>query len=283
MLTVDGFESAFRSADKKRFHYNKPKDERVLVITDLSGDELSNYVEAAQELMAPTAATEWDVHGIDSWSGVEGVVKMIEESEADIICTYRNMRSDAWRWSYSLGVYLNAMNRITKRPVMVTPNPHFDPTLAWRKCQSDSIMVATDHLTGDDVLTNWGLTFTRPSGTLHLTHLEHAQAFERFIGAVAKTPDIDTDVARSTLLSQLLKEPKDYIASVADVMAELKMDIRVEEHVMFGKGVPEYRQAIVDLEVDVAIFPALEEERVGLNGIAYSLAVELTNIPVVMV
>ena len=39
----------------------------------------------------------------------------------------------------------------------------------------------------------------------------------------------------------------------------------------------------VALHVDVLVFPSLEEDRLALHGIAYSLAVELVTTPLLMI
>ncbi len=288
MLNVDEFESVFRAADKKQFAYAPPDVSQVLVVADLEGEALDEYVRASQALLEPVtaAASEpptWDVKGAGSWSGVEGVLRLVEEGSYDAVVTYRNLNSDAWQWAYSLGIYLNALTRGTQLPVFVTPNPRAYPSMEWRHNRTDSVMAINDSLVGDDLLVSWAARATRAGGKLHLTHMEHDEIFERYITAISKIPEIDTETARETLLQQLLREPREWIATASAALADAGEDLTVVEHVLRGHRVADYRAIIEAHEVDLVVFPTLEEDRIALHGVAYSLAVELVQTPLLMV
>lgn len=284
MPNVDEFESLFRSAAKKTFTLKLPAVNRVLVLSDLEPGAHDRYVAALRELLYPLGdGLEWISHAGTERRTVENVLKLVLDEKPDLICTYRNLYSNAWQWNYSLGVHLNVLSRGTTLPVLVTPSPHGDPENAWKRRRADSIMVATDHLTGDDALVNWGLKLTRSTGTLHLLHVEPDEIFARYIDAISKIPDLDTDVARETIQTQLLAEPSDYIESCKQVLADSGSDIQVDGLVVTGHRVSEYRVLLSSHAVDILVFPTLEEDRIALHGVAYSLAVELVKIPVLMV
>jgi nucleotide-binding universal stress UspA family protein len=288
MLNVDEFESVFRAADKKKFVYDPPAVARILVVADLEGEDLDEYVKASRALLEPVTAAaerapEWDVKGAGTWEGVEGVLRLVEDGDHDAVVTCRNLNSDAWQWAYSLGIYLNALTRGTQLPVFVTPNPRAYPSMAWRHNRTDSVMAINDSLVGDDLLVSWAARATRDGGKLHLTHMEHDEIFERYIAAISKIPEIDTDTARETLLQQLLREPKEWIATARAALEEAGEDLTVVEHVLRGHRVADYRAIIEEHEVDLVVFPTLEEDRIALHGVAYSLAVELVETPLLMV
>lgn len=284
MVNVDEFESAFRAADKKCFQYGPPDIRKVLLLGDLAGTELDDWSDASRRLLdGLNGDADWIVKGDGEWSGVEGVLQLIEDLSPDVIVSYRNLNSDAWRWSYSLGVYLNALTRGTQIPIVVTPNPRALPAMKWQHSRTDSVMVINDHLTGDDALVNWGVHITREGGVLHLTHMEHDEIFDRYIEAFSKIPEIDTDTARETLMAHLLKEPREYAESVARALAEEAPKIDVVKHVAVGHRVSDYRKLVAEHEVDVLVFPTLEEDRPALHGVADSLAVELVSTPLIMV
>lgn len=284
MLQVDEFESAFRSADKARFSYDRPKLTRALILSDLEGDAAVEYGLAVRKLVGDAGeGIDWIERGAGSFTGVEGVLALTREVAPDLVCTYRNMNSDAYRYHYSLGVYLNALTRGTELPVLVTPNPRADHGFDWRSKKSDSVMVVTDHLTGNDDLVNWGVVVTDDGGTLHLTHVEHTEIFDRYIDAISKIPTLDTAEARDKIMHQLLREPRDYIGSCAEALEAASAKLTVEEVVVKGHLVADYRNLVEDHEVDVLVFPALEEDRIAMHGVAYSLAVQLTDIPLLMV
>lgn len=288
MLNVDEFESVFRAADKKQFAFAPPKVSRLLVVADLEGDALDEYVRAAEALLEPITSADddapaWEVKGAGTWSGVEGVLRLVEDGSPDAIVTYRNLNSDAWQWAYSLGIYLNALTRGTELPVFVTPNPRAYPSMAWKHNRTDSVMAINDSLVGDDLLVSWAARATRDGGRLHLTHMEHDEIFERYMTAISKVPEIDTETARETLLQQLLREPREWIATAREALAEAGEDLTVVEHVLQGHRVADYRAIIEAHDVDLVVFPTLEEDRIALHGVAYSLAVELVQTPLLMV
>ena len=291
MLNVDEFESVFRAADKKSYKRGRPRVDRVLVLTDLAPEALPEYAAAVKELLGPLAdreaaddsPLEWLVRGDADWSEVDGVLALIDELSPDLIVTYRNLKSTAWKYSYSLGVYLSAMHRAVPQPVVITPHPRAFPQLAWRHCKTDSVMVINDSLTGDDALVDWGVTLTRPGGRLHLCHMEHDETFARYIEAISKIPEINTDVAREVILEHLMKEPREYIDTVEQCLADHAIDLQVVSHVTMGHRVADYQRIVHAEEVDIIVMPTLEEDRLALHGVSYSLAVELVNTPILMV
>ena len=288
MLNVDEFESVFRAADKKSFLYAPPSVGRVLLLSDLEGAAMDEYADACRRLLEPVGDAEltevqWDLRGPGSWSGVEGVLRLVEEGQYDAVVTYRNLNSDAWQWAYSLGVYLNALTRGTTLPVFVTPNPRAYPSMEWQHSRTDSVMAINDSLVGDDLLVSWAARATRAGGVLHLTHMEHDAIFDRYITAISKIPQIDTDTARETLLQQLLREPREWIATARAALLAAGEELTVEEHVLQGHRVADYRAIIEAHAIDLVVFPTLEEDRIALHGVAYSLAVELVQTPLLMV
>ena len=163
MLNVDEFESVFRSASKQSFTVAPPDPKRVLVLADIEETDLAVYTESVKQLLAPMAARcselEWLFQ--PSFSGVEGVLRLVEEERPDLIVTYRNLNSDAWAYQYSLGVYLNALTRGTDKPVLITPSPRAFPSMNWKHSLTDQVMAVDDSLTGDDELIRWAAAGTK--------------------------------------------------------------------------------------------------------------------------
>ena len=283
MLNVDQFESAFRGADKARFKLGLPEVKRVLILTDVEGQAHDDYCEAARALIGDVGAdAEYFLHDKSALTGVENVLALAREIEPDLACTYRNLATDAWRWSYSLGVYLNAITRGFDFPVAVTPSPHAHPVAEWTRRSTDKVMAVTDHLTGDDALVNWALKITDPGGKLFLTHVEDVDVFDRYIDAIGKIPSIDTDNAREAILEQLLREPRDYIRSCVESLAESPVEREIEKVVTVARSVADYRTMIDDKGANMLVFRTLDKDHIALHGIAYSLAVELTDTPLLM-
>ena len=284
MLNVDEFESVFRAADKKRFTLKPPTAQKALVITDLNQVEHKRYLDAVKEFLTPLGnELIWSQASGTSQRSVESLLEMIDDENPDLICTYRNLYTEAWRWDFSLGVHLNALNRGTTLPVLVTPSPHTDAHLSWKGNRLDNVLVATDHLTGDDELVNWGIKITRKQGTLHLLHIEPTEILDRYLDAIGKIPELDTDIAKEKILERLLHEPTDYIESCKEALSKAEPHISLEGHIATGHRVSDYRSLINAQKADLLVFPTLEEDRIALHGVAYSLAVELVDLPLLMV
>ena len=144
-------------------------------------------------------------------------------------------------------------------------------------------MAITDHLTGDDRLVNMAAHFTSRGGRLFLTHVEDQALFARYIDAISKIPEIDTDIAREKVMARLLKGPADFIASCREVLAQRNLDIEVHDIVALGHRLREYEALIKDHGVDLLVFHTKDDDQLAMHGLAYPLAVELRHIPLLMI
>ena len=101
---------------------------------------------------------------------------------------------------------------------------------------------------------------------------------------IARIPEVDTETARETIKAQLLKEPRDYIESCAEVLARDAKDLSltVELVVAMGHRLSEYENLIQEHEVDLLVINTKDEDQFAMHGIAYPLAVEMRQIPLLM-
>ena len=284
MVNVDAFESAFRSASRQPFRFEAPPLRSVLIVADVQDQALEDYGVACKAFLAPAlgdGAVRFDL--LSELTGLEAVLARVEELEPDLIVSYRNLVSDAWTYAFSLGVYLNALTRGTERPVLVTPSPRAYPSMAWSKETPGDVMVLDEDLTNDDNIVNWAARCTTKNGRLHLTHVENDEIFERYMKAIGKIPEIDTEAARELLLEQLMKDPRDYMASVERALQEAGAALEVRSHIGVGHRVADLRDVIAEENIDLVVLPTLEEDRIALHGASYSLAVQLTETPILMV
>jgi hypothetical protein len=112
--------------------------------------------------------------------------------------------------------------------------------------------------------------------------VESQPVFERYMDAVSRIPAIDTDVARETLGEQLLKEPRDFIAACRAEIDAQGLPIRIDEVVAMGRRVDEYGDLIAKREIDLLVLHTKDDDQLAMHGAAYALAVELRNIPLLM-
>ena len=285
MTNVDQFESMFRSAEREVFLYENVQIESVLVITDRDqegaksfGDQVRNFL----KVISNDDTVQWrDVDGSD-FQTAEELLALVTSAKPTLICTYRNLHSEAWKWPYSLGTHLDLLSQHTDVPVMVLPHPLAQRSADHALQSTDTVMAITDHLTRDQRLVNFSLRFTNPGGTLWLTHVEDEATFEHYLAVIAKIPSIETSDARTALRDQLLKEPRDYITRCAEVLRTGGPPVKIESSVTFGSHLKEYEKLIEEHRVDLLVLNTKDEDQMAMHGMAYALAVELRHIPLLM-
>ena len=115
-----------------------------------------------------------------------------------------------------------------------------------------------------------------------LAHVEDERSFGRFIDAISKIDAIDTDTARERILAQMLKEPGDYIRSCKEEIITHRPSVRVEKIVTVGGRLAEFRRLIAKYSVDLLVMHTKDEDQSAMHGLAYPLAVELRETPLLL-
>ena len=280
---VDQFESAFRAADKPVFEFLQPVVERALVVTDLRGAGATVFRDQVRDFLTVLGnGVQWDLADSDSFDTTKALLERVHQLRPDLICTYRNLHSEAWRWPYSLGEHLDVLTQIVACPVLVLPHPQAVRTNSHTLQGTDIVMAVTTHLAGDNSLVNNAAGFTNDGGTLWLAHVEDERSFGRFIDAISKIDAIDTDTARERILAQMLKEPRDYIRSCKEEIINHRPSVRVEEIVTVGSRLTEFRRLIDKYTVDLLVMHTKNEDQSAMHGLAYPLAVELRETPLLL-
>ncbi len=294
---VDQFESIFQRASKTPYEHQPLNVSSVLIISDLEGEAAKAFETRVRAFLATLMdegkgePTVWTSLGEDDFKGVDGLLGHLEATPPSLICTYRSLRSQAWRWSTTLGKYVDILAQETAIPVLLFPHPraeaeapdtfrHGKPSYGAEGTRT--VMALTDHLTGDHRLIHWSVRFTQPGGSLVLTHVEDGLTFERYMTAISKIPDIDTEEAREMIAAQLLREPHDYIGSCAKTLSEADPDLEVREVVVMGHRLQEYTRLVEEHGVDLLVLNTKDKEQLAMHGLAYPLVVELRHIPTLM-
>ncbi len=285
MTNVDQFESMFRSASREVFRYEHINFASALVITDLDTAQAKKFGAKMRQFLTLADADnkiQWrDVAGSEFQTAGE-LLSLIESAKPDLICTYRNLHSSAWRWPYSLGAHVDLLTQHTDVPIMLLPHPQAEKSAAHACKDTDTVMAIADQLTGDDRLVNYALRFVDPKGKLWLTHVEDDATFERYLDAISKIPTLDTNTARVALREQLLKEPREFIESCIETIRSDGINTTIENLVQFGHHLSQYQKLIQEHEVDLLILNTKDEDQLAMNGMAYALAVEIRHIPLLM-
>lgn len=284
MTNIDQFDSVFRSADKTQFEHQSLSFASVLVVTDLDETRAGKLLADVRRFLSMIDGDHvaWSTVTGDAFDNLQALLDVIEGHKPDLIVTYRHLHSEGWNWPHSLGEYLDVMTQAISTPVIVLPHPDRDGTLPEKLSNTDTVMAITDHLTGDHRLVNYALSLTAGGGTCWLTHVESAADFERYMDVISKIPSIDTDAAREAIETQLLKEPADYIASCRNAADGEGVNITLEEITIMGRRLAEYRRLIEEHNVDLLILNTKDDDQLAMHGLAYPLAVELRDIPILL-
>jgi len=285
MSKLDQFESAFKSASKARYHYSNLEFERILVVTDLDEDAGRRFAMDVKQFLSVLDIREeaqWHHHGAKPDEDVVALLEEVERERPSLICTYRNLHGRARTYPFSLGSHVDVLTQAVSTPVMLLPFPTEDGRLTDACKNTHNIMVLTDHLTGSDSLIDHGIRFTASGGKLVLAHLEDDAMFERYMDIISKIPAIETDVARTRIQAQLLKEPADFIATVVETLRDQVQDVTVFKDVRMGHQVRDCNSLVEDHDICLVVMNTKDDDQLAMHGLAYPLAVELRNVPLLL-
>jgi hypothetical protein len=285
MSTVDQFESVFKAAAKTVYIHEKPSLGKVLLVTDMENAEAALCLQAVRKFLEnvlPASETDWVLLSSDDFENVKDLLDKVEEHRPDLVITYRNLKSDAWKWPYSLGEHLDVLTQVTSTPVLVLPHPDREDSDGFLVQPPETVMAVSGHLCGEGKLVGYSSAFTPVGGKLKLSHVEDEATLERYLDAIDKIPEIDSQVARETILSRLLKDAKDFSESAQTVLKEAGVQIEVECHAKVGRRLEDYKKLIEDDHVDLLVMHAKEDDQMAMHGMAHPLAVELRSVPLLL-
>ena len=285
MSQMDQFESVFRAAIKDVFVYKPIDFKKVLIVTDLLGKDVDLFVEKIKhftQVLVADKDIQWQVLTANDFQSTEDLLAITKTDNYDLICTYRNLQSNAWQFPHSLGAHLDVLLQLSAVPVLVLPHPKAGYAYEHALQQTNKVMVLTDHLSNDHNIVNQGVKFTQKKGQLFLVHIEDQQTFERYLDAIAKIPSIETDNAQQELQQQLLKMPKDYIRSCRDILSASQVDIEVIKIVEFGHHLAQCRRYVEQEKIDLLVMRTKDDDQLAMHGLAYPLAIEIRQIPLLM-
>ena len=101
MSTVDQFESVFKAAAKTTYVHEKHPLGKVMLVTDMENAEATLYLQTVRKFLEgilPETQTDWMLESKDGFENVKDLLDKVEEHQPDLVISYRNLRSDAWRW-----------------------------------------------------------------------------------------------------------------------------------------------------------------------------------------
>ena len=285
MSTLDRFESVFNAAAREVFAQQPVEIGRVLLVHDLAEALQDDFLYLAKGFLSVLEARDkpdWELFGGDAPFSVREVLNAVEQARPDLVVTYRHLHSAVGEWPHSLGEHVDVLTQATSTPVLVLPHPGRKDLPGHALKNTGRVMAVTDHLAGDHRLVSHAAHFTQDGGTLYLAHVEDDTVFERYIAAIGKIPDLDTDIAREEIRARLVEDPTEYIESCRTGLARGNQHLTVESRVKLGHQLADYRGLVEENEIDLLVMYTKDEEQLAMHGIAYPLAVELRTTPLLM-
>jgi hypothetical protein len=282
MTNIDQFESVFKSADKAVFSPSEISIKRGLLVVDIDRPSAEPLLKSAHNVLKSFQAShpiDWQIIDDDDFDSVDDLMKKIEDSGTELICMYRNLKTRATKYPYTLGTFVDVLTQATPHPVLLLPDPEANHPITKN---TDRVMAITDHLTGDNRLVSFAAALTEPGGKLFLTHVEDERVLNKFNSTISKIPLLNTETAEQSIRQQLLKEPIDYIASCRKIIQEQGQDITVEAIVTMGHYMNDYRRLLEEHQIDVLVLNTKDEEQLAMHGLAYPLTVELRERPLML-
>lgn len=275
---IDEFESIFKRSERTLYHYVDVSIRKVAVITDgdqVMATELNNDMKRFLPHLAEQA--EWQYVTGDQYQNVNDLLRIMAESNPDLIVTSRCLDESSLVPQHTLGVYVDVMTQTLSTPILLLPGTAPQPhPLGNRACEG--VMVVTDNLAGDDQLVNHAVACTAAKGTVWLCHVEDDVLFRRYLEAIGRIPEINTEQAQELIAEQLVAIPTQYAQSCIDGLKKAGVDRTIEQIVEFGHQVNRYRQLVARYPVDLLVTNTKDKDQLAMHGIAYALSVELTEV-----
>ncbi len=281
MTTLDNFQSAFRAASGVPFHPESLNFSNIALISDVNESVAQLLNDQVHQFLAAALPYSYEISTInsESYQSVTNMLTAIEEltHPASLICTYRNLYNRNEDLPESLGSHVDVLTQRVDVPVLLLPRPdRVDLTQLSLK----EVMTVTNHLSGDNHLISVAAHFTPEEGKLILSHIEDETAFERYEQAIGRIPAIPTESSTSAIKSQLLHMAEQFISSCEHELGE--QHFTIEKHLEFGNPLTKSKDLCSEHQVDLLVLNSKDANHVAMDGPAYELAVEMRDIPVLL-
>ncbi|MCG8419044.1 MAG: universal stress protein [Proteobacteria bacterium] len=283
-MKLDDFESLFRSSVKARFHLDSPRMESVVLLTDLPADQAESLESTARRFLSASLAVDklaWRTTCEGEFGRVREMVSLLDKERPDLVISYRHLLGRDKDLLHSLGSFIDTVTQVTEFPVLLLP-PLGHSNFEQRMARLETVLVATDHIIGDERLINWGLFMCPEHGTVVLAHVEDDTTFQRYMDIIAMIPDANTETTVERIKKKLLGRPADYIGSIAEALESAHIDEKVVPIVTMGRALSDYQRIVEEHNVDLIVLNTKDESQLAMHGMAYAISVELHDRPLLL-
>jgi len=276
---LDEFESVFRRAEQEPFIYSDKKIDHVLLVLDEQRDQTEATIEALKQFSSELANVEkWDTLRVGPNTTVQKLEEDVKGSPADLLITWRHLHEEAIVPRCSLGIYVDMLTQATDFPILLLPGSIASPaTIQGRKCKT--VLAATDHLAGDHRLINNAAAITNPNGKLVLCHVEDDRTMQRYLQAIERIPEVNSELVRTKLQEQLSRDVARYLQAAQKSIKEAGVPIQIETELTTGHRLSVYRNLIISHKADLLVMNTKDDDQLAMHGLAYAMSVEFVEIP----
>ena len=127
MTRIDQFESVFKAAARTVYDYERIEVPKVLVVTDLDRAGAESFRDRAAsfltELTAKGQAVDWQAADRERSATIGDLLELVEGHAPDLVVTYRNLHTQAWRWPLMTWSGSNPSRRARLRARRMLPGP----------------------------------------------------------------------------------------------------------------------------------------------------------------
>ena len=279
---IDRFESIFRRTERERFNYVDVPIESIAIVTDQDAAAAEETKKVLLEVLPRLESVNgFRVITGDQYSTVSQLKERVDAEQTDLIVTYRHLQEEDLIPHHSLGVYLDVLTQTTSIPVLVLPGTARDPKKVAGR-DADRVMVVADHITGDARLINYGVRVVRNGGTIWFCHVEDDKTYERYMHAIERIPEINTSAARDLVKDQLLREASLFIEDCVTELKEKGPHISFQSVVRMGHHLKQYRSLVEENQIELVVINTKDDDQLAMHGMAYSLSVEMTEVPLLL-
>lgn len=282
MTKVDQFEGVFRAAARPTYEYHPLVIGTALIASDLDTPERDAFEAEVTSFTRALPGVSWTSVGRDGVANPDDLLELVNGHAFDLVVTYRHLGTGEGDWPHGLGARVDLLAQGAPCPVLVMPHPQARAA-AYRSIRStDTVVVATDRLSGDARLINYAVCFAADGGELVIAHVEDEAVFDRYMDALARIPALDFDVVKAQVRERLLDEAEDYVKSCRSALGDRGTTLEVRGQVSMGSDFEDIERVVGTHGPDLVVTSTRDELRPAMRGMAYSLASELRDVPILL-
>ncbi len=276
---LDEFESVFRRAEQEQFVYTEKKIDHVLLILEERQTQTDSTIDALKQFSDTLSKVEkWETLQVGPGTTVQNLEEKVKKSTADLLITWRHLHEKEVVARCSLGTYVDMLTQATDFPILLLPGSAASPaTIQGRKC--DTVLAATDHLAGDHRLVNFAAAMANRNGKLVLCHVEDDLIMQRYIQAIERIPELNTELVKSKLQQQLNRDVVRYLQAARESMEKAGVPVQIETELTAGHRLSTYKELIVSHKADLLVMNTKDEEQLAMHGLAYAMSIEFIELP----